>query len=217
MRKFLITLLVVLLVILAYLTIFHGIAIGSFKLLSITQIKEASAELTEKAEEANYKVATELQEKEEEVAASVDTLLENKQNYYSVANVSTTSQLTAASTEEIYNSEYLYLQIGTHAREEGVKLKLDIMSTDDEDSDVKDLAFTVIGKYVGIIDFISAIEDDSDLNFTIEDFEMQANEDNELEATFTVSGIRVQLDETTQEVDTSDSSSSSLIEILEGD
>ena len=217
MRKFLITLLVVLLVILAYLTIFHGIAIGSFKLLSISQIKEASAELTEKAEEANYKVATELPEKEEEVSTSVDTLLENKQNYYSVANVSTTSQLAAASTEEIYNSEYLYLQIGTHAREEGVKLRLDIMSTDDEDSDVKDLAFTVIGKYVGIIDFISAIEDDSDLNFTIEDFEMQANEDNELEATFTVYGIRVQLDETTQEVDTSDSSSSSLIEILEGD
>lgn len=210
MRKILISILLILLIILAYFTMFHGITIGSFKILSSTQIKAASEELNEKKDEANRKVATDLQEKKAEVLSSVQTLLQNKENYYSVANVSTEKQLTQASTEEVYNSEYLYLQIGSHAREEGVKMKLNILSTED-DSNVKDLSFTITGKYVGIMDFISAIEDDSELNFTIEDFTMEPNEDNELEATFKVTGIKVILDETSEQ---SSSSSSTVQDIL---
>lgn len=201
MRKILITILVIILVILAYFTIFHGISIGSFKILGTSQIEELSDELNSKKDEANRKVASEFQGKQEELLSKVDTLLQNKEQYYDVANVSTDKQLSQANTEEVYNLEYLYLKVGGHARNEGVNLKLDINSGDTEDEEVKNLAFTVTGQYVGIIDFISAIEDDSELSFVIEDFKMEPDEEN-IKATFNVRGIKIQLDETEQVVET---------------
>ena len=201
MRKILITILVIILVILAYFTIFHGISIGSFKILGTSQIEELSDELNSKKDEANRKVASEFQSKQEELLSKVDTLLQNKEQYYDVANVSTDKQLSQANTEEVYNLEYLYLKVGGHARNEGVNLKLDINSGDTEDEEVKNLAFTVTGQYVGIIDFISAIEDDSELAFRIEDFKMEPDEEN-IKATFNVRGIKIQLDETEQVVET---------------
>lgn len=201
MRKILITILAIILVILAYFTIFHGISIGSFKILGTSQIEELSDELNSKKDEANRKVASEFQGKQEELLSKVDTLLQNKEQYYDVANVSTDNQLSQANTEEVYNLEYLYLKVGGHARNEGVNLKLDINSGDTEDEEVKNLAFTVTGQYVGIIDFISAIEDDSELAFRIEDFKMEPDEEN-IKATFNVRGIKIQLDETDQVVET---------------
>ena len=201
MRKILITILVIILVILAYFTIFHGISIGSFKILGTSQIEELSDELNSKKDEANRKVASEFQSKQEELLSKVDTLLQNKEQYYDVANVSTDKQLSQANTEEVYNLEYLYLKVGGHARNEGVNLKLDINSGDTEDEEVKNLAFTVTGQYVGIIDFISAIKDDSELSFVIEDFKMEPDEEN-IKATFNVRGIKIQLDETEQVVET---------------
>ena len=201
MRKILITILAIILVILAYFTIFHGISIGSFKILGTSQIEELSDELNSKKDEANRKVASEFQSKQEELLSKVDTLLQNKEQYYDVANVSTDKQLSQANTEEVYNLEYLYLKVGGHARNEGVNLKLDINSGDTEDEEVKNLAFTVTGQYVGIIDFISAIEDDSELSFVIEDFKMEPDEEN-IKATFNVRGIKIQLDETEQVVET---------------
>ena len=185
----------------AYFTIFHGISIGSFKILGTSQIEELSDELNSKKDEANRKVASEFQGKQEELLSKVDTLLQNKEQYYDVANVSTDNQLSQANTEEVYNLEYLYLKVGGHARNEGVNLKLDINSGDTEDEEVKNLAFTVTGQYVGIIDFISAIEDDSELAFRIEDFKMEPDEEN-IKATFNVRGIKIQLDETDQVVET---------------
>lgn len=201
MRKILITILAIILVILAYFTIFHGISIGSFKILGTSQIEELSDELNSKKDEANRKVASEFQGKQEELLSKVDTLLQNKEQYYDVANVSTDNQLSQANTEEVYNLEYLYLKVGGHARNEGVNLKLDINSGDTEDEEVKNLAFTVTGQYVGIIDFISAIEDDSELAFRIEDFKMEPDEEN-IKATFNVREIKIQLDETDQVVET---------------
>lgn len=197
MRKILITILVVLLIILAYFTIFQGISIGSFKILGTSQIAMLSDELNTKKDEANRKVATDLQNKKEEVSTSVNNLLQNKESYYDVANISSETDLSNATKEEVYSSEYLYLKIGGHAREEGVKLKFYIMSTDNGESNVKDLEFVVTGKYVGILDFISSIEEDSDLNFKIENFKMKPNAEN-LEATFKVTGIRVEFDEIDQ-------------------
>lgn len=197
MRKILISILIILLIILAYFTIFQGISIGGLKILGTKQLSELSTTLKSKADEANNKAAVELPNKKQEVLTSVDNLLKNKENYFRVANISTETELTKATTEEYYNAEYLYLKIGGYAREEGVKMRMDIMATDDQDSEVKNLAFTVTGKYVGIIDFISALEEDDELGFMIENFKMIPNEDN-LQATFNVNGIKIKLDDTTQ-------------------
>lgn len=200
MRKVLISILIIVLIILAYFIVFHGFSIGQFKILGTKQISELSTTLKQKADEANYKVTQELPNKKQEVLTSVGTLLANKENYFRVANISTETQLSEATIEERYNAEYLYLKIGGYARQEGVKMRMDIMTTDNEDSEIKNLAFTVTGKYVGIIDFISALENDNELDFVINSFNMIPSEENDgnLKATFNVNGVKIKLDETSQ-------------------
>ena len=76
-----------------------------------------------------------------------------------------------------------------------------VIQQDSMDNNFSDIAFTATGKYVGIIDFISALEDDSELNFKIDNFKMIPDGEN-LQATFDVNGIRIKLENTTQTVDT---------------
>ena len=201
MRKFLISILVVLLIVLAYFAIFQGISIGSFEILSTSGIIELNDELTAKIDEANRKIKNDLQSRQNELSESVDTLLANKASYYRVANVSTESEISRANTEELYSREYLWLRVGRHARNEGVNIRMDVVNVSGADSTVKNLNFTVDGQYVGIIDFVSALEDDSELAFTIENFNLVSTGEN-LQATFNVTNVRIKTENTTQSVET---------------
>ncbi len=201
MRKILISILLVLLIVLAYFTIFQGVSIGSFKILGTGQIIELNNILDLKIEEANKKIKSDLQNKKNELSQNVETLLNNKESYYRLANVSTETQISEANTEEVYNIEYLWLRVGRHARNEGVNMRMDVLEGKSEDTNIKDLYFTVTGKYVGIIDFVSSLEDDSELDFRIDNFKMIPNGDN-LQATFEVEGVRIKLENTTETVDT---------------
>ncbi len=201
MRKILISILLVLLIVLAYFTIFQGVSIGSFKILGTGQIIELNNILDLKIEEANKKIKSDLQNKKNELSQNVETLLNNKESYYRLANVSTETQISEANTEEVYNIEYLWLRVGRHARNEGVNMRMDVLEGKSEDTNIKDLYFTVTGKYVGIIDFVSSLEDDSELDFRIDNFKMIPNGDI-LQATFEVEGVRIKLENTTETVDT---------------
>lgn len=209
MRKVLIAVLLVLLIILAYFTIFQGISIGSFNILSTEGIINLNNNLTTEINEANRKIKSDLQGKQQELSENVDMLLQNKESYYNLANVSTESEIDKANTEEYYKIEYLWLRIGRHARTEGVNFRMDVLSSDAGDSTVKNINFTVTGKYAGIIEFISSLENDSELEFRIEDFHLTPNGEN-LQATFTVNGIRINLENTTSSVqtDTTDTAAS---------
>ena len=200
MRKVLISILIVLLIVLAYFTIFQGISIGTFQILSASGIIGLNDELTNKIEEANRKIKNDLQSKKTELSQSVDTLLTNKESYYRVANVSTESEISKASTEETYNIEYLWLRVGRHARTEGVNIRMDVINGTGGDAITKKLSFTVVGQYVGIIDFVSALEDDSELAFRIDNFNLLPDGEN-LQATFDVVGIRIKNENTTKSLD----------------
>ena len=199
MRKILIIILIILLLVLAYFTIFQGISIGTFDILSTKDIIKLNEDLTHKIEEANTKTKSELPNKESELESSVETLLENKEKYYKVANVSTETEISKANKEEVYDIEYLWLRVGSHARKEGVNIKMEIKQGDA--GDIKNLTFAVNGKYVGIIDFVSALEDDSELDFRIENFKLIPSDEN-LQATFNVTGIRINIENTNESVDT---------------
>lgn len=127
MRKILISIIIILLIVLAYFAIFQGISLGKFEILSTYGIVELNDELTEKINEANEKIKNDLQSKKAELSQNVNTLLQNKESYYRVANVSTESEINEANTEETYNIEYLWLRVGRHARAEGVNLRMDVM------------------------------------------------------------------------------------------
>ena len=97
-----------------------------------------------------------------------------------------------------YAIEFLWANIGTHARNEGINLKLEIVSSSSGASDVNDLKFTANGSYIAITNFVYALENDSNLNFRIENFKLVPytggeNRNNEiLEGTFMVKNIAIE-------------------------
>ena len=58
MRKVLISILLILLIVLAYFAIFQGISIGTFKVLSTGEIIELNDNLTVKITDVNKKIKT---------------------------------------------------------------------------------------------------------------------------------------------------------------
>ena len=199
MRKILIAILLVLLIVLAYFTLFQGISLGSLDILGINGIIGLNDNLTEKINVANTKIKQDLQNKKIELSDSVDTLLEQKEKYYKLANTSTDNEIAEATTQESYSLEYLYLKVGRHGRNEGVNFRMDILTGASADPDMKKLEFTVEGKYVGIMNFVSALEDDGNLGFRIDNFDLLPYGEN-LQATFDVNNVRVNIENTTSSV-----------------
>lgn len=198
MKKIIISVLIVLLGVLAYFTIFEGISLGNLKIFGVEQIMESNRSLEDNLLNTNGLLKIEFPTKEEELSTEIQNLLKKKEEYFNLAKISTEGEISKANTEEIYLIEYLWTRIGRHATSKGVNLKMDVKNGDAGNDEIKNLAFTMNGSYVGIIDFIYAIEDDSELNFKIENFKMTpSTEDENLTATFNVKNIRIKKEKTT--------------------
>lgn len=194
MRKILIAVLLILLIVLAYFTIFQGISLGTFRILSTGEIIELNNNLDSEIDEANRKIKVDLQDRQAEVEQAVETLASSKDAYYREANTSTDSEIERATTEEIYDIEYLWLRVGGHARSEGVNIDMVVNTVDTSvsgNAQLSNLSFSVVGQYFGIMNFVSALEDDSELSFRIENFNMLPESGNNLVATFNVNGISI--------------------------
>lgn len=201
MKKILIGILTILLIVAVYLTVFRGISIGNFSILSVEQIQEENDNLTTEIAQTETLMYSTYATQTEQLEKSVSSLLEAKEEYLDLANVSTESELSEASKEETYKIEYLWTRIGSHATAEGVILKLDVQTGGTGESDVKNLSFTVTGNYIAIINFVTAIEDDSELGFRIENFKILPGTDTDgREATFTVRNVRIKQENITTNV-----------------
>lgn len=192
MKKILIGILIILLVVMAYFAIFRGISIGNFEILSLKQIESKNDNLTQEIASTEALMHRDYSAKTEELEKSVSDLLAAKEEYKDLENVSTQGEIKKATRQETYKIEYLWARIGSHATGEGVILKLDILSGETGEEDVKNLSFTVSGNYIAIVNFIMAIEDDSQLAFRIENFKILPGSSTDgRQATFIVRNVRI--------------------------
>lgn len=190
MKKILISILIVLLIVLTGFTIFKGISIGNFTVLSASQINDKNTQLTSEIEIAQQLLKKNYPETKEKLSSSISDLLNKKEEYFKLAKLSSEKEITKANTEETYLIEFLWTRIGNHATSKGVNLTIDVKSGDAGDQMVKNLTITAKGYYVGIMDFVSSLENDDKLNFKIENFKL-VQENQLLTATFNVRGIRI--------------------------
>lgn len=191
MRKLLISLLLILVIIMAALCIKNGISIGPLQVYGVSQINELNNELGQKINEAssaNDSYASSLTKLKQDISV----LIKAKEECLNLINVSTDSQLKDATQTKNYTIEYLWSKIGNHATKEGVTIRFDVISGTVADSNYRTLNFTVNGDYLAITNFISALENDSTLEFTIDDFAMTQGQ-----ATFTVKDVKVKVEKTT--------------------
>ena len=201
MKKILITVLIILLIILAYFAIFKGISIGGFHLLSVQEIAAENDKLTQEIAQTELLMYTDYPSKTDELEQSVSSLLTAKDEYHDLASVSTEGELAEASQEETYTIAYLWTRLGRYATSEGVVARFDIVTGTTGEADVKNIQFTITGDYPQIILFVEDIEDDSELGFRIENFKLVPSEEN-LQATFTVRNVRIEQESLSSAVST---------------
>lgn len=192
MKKLLIVIMITLVTVLTIITVLNGLQIGGLSILGITGMKDKNAQLETQVEQATKLASTDFPNKVNGVNDSIKKLQKQRQDYEDMVTVSTDSQVESANEFDVYPIEYLWTQIGKHAKREGVVMKMDVVKGNTNTKDTYNLSFTATGSYIGITDFISDIEDDSSLGFKIEEFKMVPSGNNdELQATFMCKEITI--------------------------
>lgn len=199
MKNILISVITVLLTILIIVAMVRGITIGKIEILSVADIKINSDELDKKIEDLNILKNVTYKKKLNDLEISTKTLTTNKQKYLDLASISTDEEIREANQEQTYAMEFLWNKVGNYATKEGLTLKWVVTPTGTGNKTT--LSFTLNGSYIGIINYISDIENDADLSFRIENFKVTTgSSENQLNATFTVSNIGIKQENTNSKV-----------------
>lgn len=199
-RKILMGVLTVLLAVLTYFVIANGVSIGSFKALGLKGLKEEDSQIQSKIETASSLTSSQYPSKISELNQNTKNLLSKKEEYTDLTTYSTEDQIQAANELQEYEVEYLWAEVGKYATKEGIKIKMDISNSTSANQSADgrklyDLNFTAEGAYVGISLFLADLEDDSFLDFKIENFALTKGESTEnLKATFVVKDIPIKLE-----------------------
>lgn len=184
-----ITLLIILvsIILLAYVGI-EGIKIGNFQVLSISQLIEKNNELDSKITEASILTTTNYPDNVETLEETYARYEIQKQKYEELAGV------TNETNEEIYETKqydigYLWRVLGNYATKRNVNLGIQVQKNNNGNSSYN-INFAVNGKYVNISQFITDIENDSDLYFRIYNFKISGSGE-VITATFTVRNVNL--------------------------
>lgn len=171
MRKILIGIITLLLVVLTSVVLINGISIGNLKIESISQIKQKSRNLDDSLATVKELKESTYESDKKTLDDSAKQLELQKEKYSSkTATVADASTLTTVEVKT-YKVEFLWTIIGNYATKNNTKLTLDIKNT--QTTNQYDLDFTVTGEYIPITQFIYDIENDEDLKFQINNFNLQ--------------------------------------------
>lgn len=170
----------------------RGVKIGSFEILAISQVVEKNEDLNKKIEEANDVATSTYPEKIQKLEETYEEYKIKKQTYEDL------TRTVAGNGNEIYETKqydigYLWRLIGNYATKRNLNLGIQVEKNVNK-SNSYNIIFTSEGKYVDISQFITDIENDSNLYFRISDFKMTGNSET-VKATFIVKNIS--LDPTT--------------------
>lgn len=142
-----------------------------------------------------------------ELNESMKQLSIAKEEYNNKILYSTEEEIEQATHGVHYEMEYLWTKIGNHATKNGIILKFVVQQSSSGVANQYDLSFIATGQYVSISEFIAALENDSSLNFKIENVRVipfQGNTEN-LQASFMVNEISININQsitTSLETDT---------------
>ena len=190
MKRILLIIANILLFIALVLAMLKGFSIGSLQVLGFSKLQEKSASLDDKIDEVNQEI--------ENYKSSLNTLQKDakeltsaKKNYLDLVSVSSASEIQEALQTKTYTIEYLWSRVGNYATKEGVTVTMSVGASTLGADNYKNLNFTVSGQYLAISQFIRDLENDSNLDFTIDSFEMTASS-----ASFVVKDVRIQQEQT---------------------
>lgn len=193
MKKILITVLIILLIILGTFTIMDGIHIGGFEVLGYSQIIEMSQKLEDTVTQASQLTSVTFPEKISNLTSASKKLITTREQYQDKVAYSSEEDVRRANEIKTYQVDFLFTRLGNYAKQHGINM--DLQANPATATGVFNLNFTLHGKYVLISDFIRDIENDSQLNFVIENFKLTPDTSNEiLKAEFLVTELKINAD-----------------------
>lgn len=173
MKKILISILIILILILLYVSFTKGVNIGFIKISSIQNIKASKIELDQDFNTANQLANITYQKEIENLETAINKLKSIKQDYQNKNLNNETNEAIEAVQIKTYTIDYLWTILGNYSKDRSLKpITIDLKAGKGED--IYDLEFTLVGKYVGITDFIYDIENDEELNFEIENLKISS-------------------------------------------
>lgn len=196
MRKLLISVLIFLLLVLAYVVIANGVHLGIIDVYGVKEIIDTNKEIDDNIEQAKKLVETDFAKSIVDLGNSEKKLATVKKDYNQLTSVSTEAQIIQASELEEYEIEFLWAKVGTIATKHGINIKMEVKNSTSlrKSSDGRalyDLYFSTTGSYIYTALFISDLENDSDLEFKIDNFKMENGSSGKVNASFTVTSIAI--------------------------
>ena len=117
------------------------------------------------------------------VEGAIKTYESKKQAYDMLALTASRTEIAEANKEEKYLLDYLWIKIGGYAADNDVKFK---MTPNESDST---LTFDITGSYISVINFIYDLQNDYELDFTIDSIIIQGGQT--VKANFVVQNVDV--------------------------
>ncbi len=211
MRKILISLLIVLLLVVVYLMGFNGLNLLGTEVLSIFQIKDKSDMLDLKLQEVSTLTSVDQPKTLASLNDSAKQLRITKEEYNDIILNSTPEEIEQATHGIKYEMDFIWTKVGNHATKNGITLRL-VTKPNSSGVDSKyDLEFTATGAYTSISEFVESLENDSSLNFQIENFRIQRynGSTDVLQADFKVKNLGIDINESLQSGNTQSGSTNS--------
>ena len=188
MRSRIITITILISFILLIIAMVRGINIGNLEILSISQIKEKNNNLNEKIDKASSLATNDYPKNIEILDKTFEQYTMTKEKYEQLSGLSGEETIEKYETKQ-YDIGYLWRILGNYAESKNLTLGINVQKSNASDT-LYSFSFSVSGEYTKIIEFIKALEDDSDLNFRIYNFKINGT-GTILNANFVVENINI--------------------------
>ncbi len=199
MKKILTLLLALILLISLIIIMLNGNKL--FHILSVKQIVDESKQLDQDIQETSRLIAVNYESSKKSLEDANSNLQKNKADYTELINSSQEEDIRSANEIKKYDIDFLWTILGSYATDNNLQLGIEVVKSNSITQNEYDLRFTLIGEYSDISDFISEIEEDSELNFKIENYKLNptgagtgTQDFTDLTATFNVEKIGLNLD-----------------------
>lgn len=169
MNKIILGLIIAILTFFTYTSVANGYTFLKVQVPSLSTIQEKNRELTSEIDDLNQTKDQTYPAELAKVSQAGKDLLDKKNDYTSLVG----GENTDVTEYKKYQIEALWITIGNYATKDGVTLSFSIAQSSSGTPNVSDIIFKGQGEYSPISDFISDIEKDDTLNFSIENFSLE--------------------------------------------
>lgn len=192
MRKILIILLILLLCAFCYFSFTKGITVANIDFNSFNKLKDEYQKLDTQIENVNTKSTVDFENKKSALDTAFKELTNLEKSYKEKMQMAMAISEEQIKKVDIYDVDFLWTKLGTYATDDNINMNVDIKEnstgkTINDDYGLYDFYFTISGEYINITNFIYHLEDDEQLEFSIESFKLVPGSG--LTATFKVTEV----------------------------